>query len=156
MREETTKTLDILLFASGNYWWGVDIYFVQLVKWGINREHLQPLKRKRIKSILSIIPVYGVKSDGQLIPAIPLTGTADAFDYQSFHGAAVFLGHNQTDFVVLADEVIGTETLKIPEQIRLLPHHLKNVFSDKNVWAVAEIRDNLAYLFEPPLAQVGN
>ncbi len=151
MREKATKTLDILLFASGNYWWGVDIYFVQLVKWGIRTEHLQPLKQKRIKSILSRIPEYGVENNGQLIPAIPLTGTADAFDHRLFNGTAVFLGHNQTDFAVLASDVIGTETLKIPEQIRLLPPHLKNVFSGKNIWAVAEIRDNLAYLFEPPV-----
>lgn len=150
MCEESTKTLDILLFASGNYLWGVDIHFVQLVKWGIRGGDLRRLKEKKRASILGILPEFGVEDAGQLFPAIFLVGTADIVDYESFYGATIFLGHDQKDFAVLANEIIGTEALKITEQIRLLPKHLKTVFSGKNIWAAAEVRENLAYLFEPP------
>jgi len=151
MPDESVKTLDILLFTSGNYWWGIDVYFVQFVKWGIQREDLRPLKQKKTASILGIPPEFAVEDKGQLFPAIFLVGTPEVSVYDSFHGTAIFLGYHRKNFVVLADEIIGTETLRIPDQIRLLPKHLKAVFSGKNIWAAAEIRENLAYLFEPPI-----
>ncbi|NOY79071.1 MAG: hypothetical protein GXO76_14560 [Calditrichaeota bacterium] len=150
MPDTDVNTLDILLFTSGNFWWGVDVYFVQFVKWGIRGKDLKPLKPTQAASILGIPPALGLEDQGQFFPAIFLAGASEDFDLKSFQGTAIFLGHHRKNFVVLADEIVGTETLKVPGHIRSLPEHLKPVFSGKNIWAVADIRGNLVYLFEPP------
>ncbi len=149
MAQELIKTLDVLLFSSGKYNWAVDVYWVKFVKWGVSKEKLKVLNQKKIKNILGVIPRFGLEVDQNAFPAIPLVGSNDSFDYQSFYGDAIFLEYGEKKFAILADEITGTETLTISKQIYLPPVHLKQVFKGKNIWAVASIRNSLVYLFEP-------
>ncbi|GBD93679.1 hypothetical protein BMS3Abin05_01264 [bacterium BMS3Abin05] len=146
---DAAKTFDVLLFTSGDYLWGVDVHFINSVKWGVGSSEFIPLKNQTVKSILGVPSRFGLKLGEAIIPVVPFVGNNDPFGYDSFQGAVIFFREVPEPFGLLADQINGTESLMIREQIRPVPLHLKRVFSGKNIWAIAEAEGGLAYLFEP-------
>ncbi len=148
MNKTPIDHLDVLLFRAGNFYWGIPVESVVHVFWGVSGEDLQPLETVTECLCFGTQAEYRFLFGKEWVPAVPLLSSTELFEKETFHGAAIVLQEGVNKMAILADEIIGTVSLNVNEQIHLPPNHLNGVFRGRGIWGIAEEGELMVYLIE--------